>query len=83
LRSDWDEIKDSIMLEIVRIKFNSHKDLADKLLATEDKILIEGNTWHDKYWGICYCEKCNGEGKNVLGGILMQVRSELRSHNNG
>ena len=79
LRDDWEEVKDSIMLEILRIKFSTHKDLEDKLLETGDKILVEGNKWCDCYWGVCYCDKCNGIGKNRLGDFLMRVRAETRN----
>lgn len=78
LRPDWEQVKASIMEDIVRIKFNSRSDLAGRLLATGDKILVEGNTWHDRFFGVCYCDKCKGQGKNVLGGVLMKVREELR-----
>jgi len=77
LRNDWEQIKDSIMLQVLRTKF-SNKELGDKLLATGDSILIEGNKWCDNGWGVCYCEKCKGIGKNRLGELLMQVRKEIK-----
>lgn len=73
LRSDWEEVKDSIMKDIVRAKFTQNNDLKAKLLATNDEYLIEGNTWGDKYWG-----QVNGIGQNKLGLILMEVRDELK-----
>lgn len=73
LRRDWDEVKDNYMYEICRAKFTQNPDLAAKLLKTGEEELVEGNTWHDTYWGVC-----NGRGKNRLGKILMKVRSELR-----
>lgn len=80
LRSDWEAVKDDVMLEIVRNKFKMHKDLAKQLIETGDAVLIEGTTgWHDNYWGTCSCPKCiNIKGKNHLGIILMQVRAELQ-----
>lgn len=77
MRSDWDEVKDQVMLDILRIKF-SDQALKDKLLATGDAILIEGNTWHDAYWGMILVDGVPTEGKNMLGKMLMQVRDELR-----
>lgn len=71
LRPDWDKIKFSIMLELVTIKFQDPA-LAAMLKATGDAHLIEGNTWNDTYWGVC-----NGRGENMLGKILMYVRSTL------
>lgn len=73
LRDDWEQVKDGIMYEICRQKFLQNPSLLQKLLATGDKPLIEGNTWGDKYWGVC-----NGVGQNRLGQILMRVRQELR-----
>lgn len=74
LRPDWEFIKINIMLDILRIKF-AIPDLRDKLLATGDATLIEGNTWNDQFWG-----KVGGRGKNWLGKLLMQVRDEIRQH---
>ena len=51
IRVDWDKIKDRVMLELLRLKFDT-TGLKERLLATGDAILIEGNTWHDRYWGI-------------------------------
>ena len=76
LRSDWEQVKYDVMLDVVRAKFNQHPDLAQKLLATGDEELVEGNDWGDTYWGVC-----NGRGKNMLGKILMRVRAELRGEN--
>lgn len=75
LRPDWEEVKVGIMEEIVREKFNQHPELAERLLATGDKVLVEGNHWGDTCWGI---DTRTGKGENHLGKILMKVRAELR-----
>lgn len=75
LRDDWENVKNSIMKELLLIKFKDY-DLLQKLLNTYDSYLIEGNYWHDNYWGVCYCKECKGIGKNMLGSLLMEVRSE-------
>jgi ribA/ribD-fused uncharacterized protein len=78
LRSDWNDVKAGIMLDIVRAKFTQNAALRKRLLDTSHEELIEGNTWHDNFWGACDCEKCGGKiGKNTLGKILMQVREEM------
>ena len=51
LRKDWEAVKVKIMEEIVRAKFRQNTELADKLLATGDAYLEEGNTWGDRIWG--------------------------------
>ena len=76
LRPDWEQIKDKVMYDILRDKFSRDPNKAN-LLATGNRPLIEGNNWHDNYWGICNCEACGGQGKNRLGKLLMQVREEL------
>lgn len=77
LSPGWDLIRDIVMQEALQAKFDQHVDLRDKLIATGKKILIEGNSWHDNYWGACYCHKCtNTIGRNKLGSMLMHLRSE-------
>lgn len=80
LRSDWDQIKDQIMLDIVRIKFRN-LDMRQRMIAAINEGydgFCEDNWWHDNYWGDCNCEKCkNIEGQNHLGKILMQVANEI------
>ena len=77
LRSDWETVKYDIMLMGLRLKF-CDKDLREKLRATGDEYLIEGNWWHDNTWGDCSCERCKTtRGRNELGRLLMQVRNEI------
>ena len=71
LRSDWEEIKLDIMQQLVKAKFVDPK-LRMLLLHTGEAELIEGNHWHDTFWGIC-----NGVGENHLGKILMRIRDEI------
>ena len=52
LRSAWETVKLDVMESLLREKF-SHPDLREKLLATGDAELVEGNTWGDIYWGVC------------------------------
>ena len=73
LRRDWEEVKDGIMFAVVMAKFGSSQSLADALLATGNEKLVEGNTWGDRYWGVC-----DGKGLNKLGDILERVRENLR-----
>lgn len=77
LHPKWETYKTQAMLHFLRKKF-AIPELREKLLATGSAILIEGNWWHDNYWGSCYCEKCGGHGGNMLGNLLMQVREELK-----
>ena len=49
LRSDWEEIKDEVMLQALRMKFSQNPEIAKELLATIDAIIIE-HTQNDAYW---------------------------------
>lgn len=72
LRDDWEKVKIQTMYEVCYAKFTQNPDLAKKLVATGNEILVEGNTWNDTFWGVC-----NGQGMNHLGKILMAIRTEL------
>lgn len=73
IRYDWEEVKLGVMETILRDKFTRHADLQALLLGTGDRDLVEGNTWGDRFWGVC-----GGVGENHLGRLLMQIRAELR-----
>lgn len=79
VRKDWDEKKLGFMEWGVREKFKDEK-LAEMLLSTGDLELIEGNWWHDNFYGQCGCIKCNNNGNNHLGKILMKIREELKTN---
>ena len=70
LRNDWEEVKDGIMFDVVKAKFDADPELKQRLLDTGDMELIEGNTWGDTYWGVC-----EGQGQNRLGTTLMCLRA--------
>ena len=71
----FDFIKDDIMHDLVYEKFRMNSGLMDRLIATGDAELIEGNNWGDTYWGV---DLRTGKGENHLGKILMKVRDELK-----
>jgi ribA/ribD-fused uncharacterized protein len=76
-RPDWHRVRLGLMIKIVTSKFERDEDLLELLYHTGDQNLVEGNTWHDNYWGNCTCGKrasCQGDGENNLGRILMSVR---------
>ena len=77
IRPDWEEIKVDLMAHIVGVKFETNLALMAKLVATGFHLLIEGNKWHDNFWGACLCFTCRGiTGENHLGKILMQIRDD-------
>lgn len=86
-RTDWLEVRYQVMTRLVLQKFFDHPSLAHELLATGDKLLIEGNTWHDNIWGDCTCANphwpgCLQQGRNLLGQILMSTRELLHQLSN-
>ena len=76
LRPNWESIKIQVMRDIIHEKFAQNPNLREKLLATRDNELIEGNNWNDTFWGIC-----NGIGKNWLGRILEEERDKYLTFN--
>lgn len=81
LRDDWDIVKFAIMREGLLQKF-AIPQLRTQLLNTGIKKLIEGNKWHDNIWGNCSCPRCHDiYGTNMLGTLLMSIRSEITLQN--
>ncbi len=78
IEADFEERRPVIMLPLLRVKFE-YSPLQEWLLATEGLELVEGNVWHDNYWGDCFCgrSECQERGLNMLGRLLMQIREEL------
>ncbi len=70
LPPSWESQKVEVMRDLVRKKFENPL-LRSLLLATGDATLVEGNTWNDRFWGVC-----RGSGQNWLGRILMEIRVE-------
>ena len=79
LPENWEENKIKIMADLIFLKFGlQNKDLRDKLANTQYKNIVEGNFWHDNFWGHCYCDRCKTiEKKNMLGQILMLMRENI------
>ena len=82
LRSDWNTgARVAAMQCVLGAKF-SHPGLRKLLLATQNLMLVETNTWHDNFWGDCLCGRptpvCAEPGKNMLGELLMAERTKYR-----
>lgn len=73
LRSDWNDIDEDVMYELLDLKFNK-EPFKTKLLETKNEYIQEGNWWSGKRWG--FCLKTN-EGENLLGEIIMKIRYEI------
>lgn len=77
----WSRMKFDRMRGVLRAKFTQHDDLKELLLATGDARLVESATVDNevnRLWG-----EVNGEGRNMLGTLLMELREELRNEDGG
>ncbi|WP_379138316.1 NADAR family protein [Paenibacillus sp. sgz500958] len=72
LRADWEQIKDDVMRKAVGAKVEQYPHIKSILLSTGSCSLIE-HTSNDSYWA----DGGDGTGKNMLGVILMEIRSSL------
>lgn len=66
----------NVMISLLIQKYdpNVHPDLVDKLIATGEEELWEGNRWCDRFFG---CDPVTGEGLNYLGKMTMAVRASV------
>jgi ribA/ribD-fused uncharacterized protein len=81
LRVDWEQVKKLVMLRVELNKFDRNPPLARLLASTAGQRLVEGNHWHDNFWGDCHCGNADGRhprclqpGLNYLGQLLEAVR---------
>ena len=72
IRPDWEEIKDTIMKNVITAKFTQNPKLLKLLRGTKEQQIAE-HTSRDKYWG----DGGDGSGLNKLGKMLMSIRDEL------
>ncbi|WP_444946014.1 NADAR family protein [Microbulbifer sp. VTAC004] len=80
----WDQHKLGVVWTANYLKFTQHEDLKERLLETNNKILAESSP-HDLIWGIGLSSDDNRilnpdnwTGKNLLGEILMSIRSIIK-----
>jgi ribA/ribD-fused uncharacterized protein len=71
----WSRIKFDRMRAVLHAKFTQHEDLREILLSTGSARLVESATVDNavnRLWG-----EVNGVGKNMLGVLLMEIRTQL------
>lgn len=71
-RPDWSVVKVPIMKRALTVKFTD-PEIRQKLLDTGTEHLIHLSPW-DTFWGADH----RGNGENVLGKLIMEVRDDLR-----
>lgn len=79
----WDDRKVGILRAGLREKFRQSQELNRVLLGTGDSMLVEASPY-DRIWGVGLgmndpriLNPENWQGENLLGQVLMQIRSEL------
>lgn len=75
LRPDWEDVKFDVMRFACRGKY-AREPFRELLLETGARTLIEDSPW-DYVWG-GRDAKGGYDGRNLLGVVLMELRSELR-----
>jgi len=75
-RKDWYEISLDVMERALSVKFDI-PEMREKLIATDDMYLQEGNRWNDTFWGV---DLKTGKGKNHLGRLLMKIRTQIKTN---
>ncbi|MER9642190.1 NADAR family protein [Mesorhizobium sp. L103C119B0] len=73
----WSRTKFDRMRCVLRAKFTQHEDLRELLVSTGSARLIETATVDNevnRLWG-----EVNGQGRNMLGELLMELRAKLQN----
>ena len=74
-REYWDDVKVSIMEELLRLKIEQNPYVKKKLLQTGDYMIVEDSP-KDDFWGW----GPNRNGQNNLGKLWMKLREELKNN---
>lgn len=74
LRSDWEAVREEVMLNALRAKF-SQSPFKEVLLKSGDRFIYEDSPY-DTLWGTGKLKDV-GKGQNLLGKMLMKVRAEI------
>ena len=83
---DWNSVKDDVMKDILRVKFQEGSDLAGQLLNTSGKSLAEAGMSKTFAIGMSLNSKNIFDtskwpkNSNALGRCLMAIRTELTPH---
>jgi len=73
LREDWQEVKCGIMRDLLMLKFSREPFKLALRMTGEAEIVEDASAWNDRVWGLGR----NGDGQNLLGKCLMEVREAI------
>ena len=81
VRPNWNDVRVYVMADALWYKFSQNTDIQQKLVDTAIQEMVEGNWWHDNFWGDCHCNNKSGKhpeclkpGLNKLGLLTMNLR---------
>lgn len=69
----WENERLGIMESVLTAKFSQNPMLMKRLVETGNRLLINGNSKGETYWGV---DLYTWEGENVLGKLLMKIREK-------
>ena len=75
VREDWEEIKVEVMRFALKHKFQRGSFFYNQLLKC-NKPIVERNNWGDEFWGV---NIFNNQGRNVLGGLIEELKPKQES----
>lgn len=70
---DYKKLAPTLMTRACYTKVQMYEEVREALLATEDKLIVEGSQY-DYFWGIGRDQR----GENHLGKVWMNIRDKLR-----
>jgi ribA/ribD-fused uncharacterized protein len=73
VRPNWDNIKLDVMRQVLRLKYDQHEFIRNKLKESGEAELIESSPY-DAFWGYGPDQK----GQNWLGKLWMELRENTR-----
>lgn len=76
-KKGWKQLRQVLMTRAIYTQCKTYPEMAEKLLATGDKKLVE-NSSYDYFWG---CGR-DRRAENTYGKVLMNVREKLREERN-
>lgn len=69
-QTDWENIKRTVMKELLQAKLAQNEDVRLLLKKTGSRRIVENSPW-DNYWGC----GADSQGQNVMGQLWMELRS--------
>lgn len=79
-RSDWDDVRVSIMRWCLHVKLVQNWEKFGNLLLSTGNMSIVEESYRDPFWGAKPVNQESLVGQNVLGQLLVELREKLKAH---